>query len=221
MINRKTLEYNITNEGGVSDTYRVLKNIAGLWLLQECTKVWSSEKVYSYNELIKLAKSAEPLKTVIDPDWKGFLSPSSMPDAIAEYCRATKQEAPKTHGEYVRVVLESLALAYRYTQAQLEDASGRSINKIYIVGGGARNSLLNQFAADATGRRVYAGPAEATAIGNLLVQAMAQGRIKDLRHLRNIIRGSIEVKLYDPRDSQPWDEAYVRFLELKKKKGGI
>jgi rhamnulokinase len=218
VINRKTLEYNITNEGGVSDTYRVLKNITGLWLLQECIKAWSSEKVYTYNELIKLAEAVESLKTVIDPDWKGFLSPSSMPDAIAEYCRATEQEAPKNHGEYVRVILESLALAYRYTIAQLEDASGKGINRIYIVGGGARNTLLSQLAADATGRRVYAGPAEATAIGNLMVQAMARGRIRDLTQLREIVRGSIDVELYEPRESQPWDEAYLRFQELKKKK---
>jgi len=218
VINRKTLEYNITNEGGVSETYRVLKNITGLWILQECIRAWSAEKVYTYNELINLAEAAERLKMVIDPDWKGFLRPSSMPEAIAEYCRATKQKAPKTHGECVRVALESLALAYRYTKAQLEDASGKEINRIYIIGGGARNSLLNQLVADATGRRVYAGPAEATAIGNLLIQAMARGRIRDLSQLRSIVRGSIDVKLYEPREPQPWDEAYIRFRDLKKKK---
>ena len=214
LINSKTLQYNITNEGGVAGTYRILKNISGLWLLQECRRAWAAERVYSYDELEKLGGEAEPLKIIIDPDWGGFLAPPSMPGAIASYCKMTKQRAPRTHGEFVRAVLEGLVLAYRRTLGQLEDAAGKRLNKIHIVGGGSRNALLSQLAADATSRRVYTGPAEATAFGNILIQAIARGRVRDLKHIRRIVRGSSEIKLYEPTDSQNWDEAYKRFLNL-------
>jgi len=215
VINEASRRNNITNEGGVNHTYRVLKNIAGLWLLQECRRAWERERSYGYDELVALAEAAEPHVAVIDPDWVGFLNPPSMPDAIAYYCRKTGQEPPRSHGEIIRVALESLALAYRHTLAQLEEASGKRIRRIHIVGGGSRNRLLSRLAADATGRRVHAGPAEATAIGNLLVQAMAGGRVKDLPHLRRIVRGSTEIMEYEPGDPGAWDEAYTRFIELK------
>ncbi|MCX6649793.1 MAG: rhamnulokinase [Candidatus Bathyarchaeota archaeon] len=215
VINEASNRDNITNEGGVSHTYRVLKNIAGLWLLQECRRAWGSG--HSYDELVALAEAAKPHVAVIDPNWAGFLNPPSMPDAIASYCRKTGQEPPRGHGEITRVALESLALAYRHTLAQLEEASGGRINRIHIVGGGSRNRLLSRLAAEATGRRVYAGPAEATAIGNLLVQAMAGGRVKDLRHLRRIVRDSTEVTEYEPGDPEAWDETYTKFIELKEK----
>jgi len=215
VINNTSHRHNITNEGGVSHTYRVLKNIAGLWLLQECRRAWEHEKRYGYDEFAALAEAAEPHRAVIDPDWTGFLNPSSMPEAIVCYCKKTGQTPPQSHGETIRVVLESLALAYRQTLTQLEEASGRSIRRIHIVGGGSRNQLLSRLVAEATGRRVYAGPAEATAIGNLLVQAMAEGRVKDLTHLRRIVRGSTRIEEYEPGDPEAWDEAYTRFIKLK------
>jgi rhamnulokinase len=215
IINEASHRNNITNEGGINHTFRVLKNIAGLWLLQECRRSWEPERSYEYNELVALAKVAEPHVAVINPDWAGFLNPPSMPEAIVAFCRKTGQEPPRNHGETIRVVLESFALAYRHTLAQLEEASGRRIRRIHIVGGGSRNQLLSTLAADATGRLVYAGPAEATAIGNLLVQAMAGGRVKDLRHLRRIVRDSTEITEFEPGDLSLWDEAYTKFIELK------
>lgn len=213
IINEASSRNNITNEGDVGHTYRVLKNIAGLWLVQECRRAWGSH--YGYDELVALAEATEPHAAVIDPDWHGFLNPPSMPDAIASYCQKTGQEPPRSHGEVIRTALESLALAYRHTLAQLEEASGRRIRRIHIVGGGSRNRLLSRLAADAIGKRVYAGPAEATAMGNLLVQAMANGRVKDLPHLRRIVRGSTEIEEYEPGDPDAWDEAYTKFVKLK------
>jgi len=213
VINTVSARNNVTNEGGVGHTYRVLKNIAGLWLVQECRRAWGGG--YGYDELTALAEAAKPHVAVIDPDWHGFLNPPSMPDAIADYCKKTRQNTPCNHGETIRIALEGLALAYRHTLHQLEEASGKRVERIHIVGGGARNGLLNRFATDATGRRVYAGPAEATAIGNLLVQAMATGRVRDLNHIRSIVRGSTEIAEYEPGEAGAWDEAYEKFRELK------
>ncbi|MGD0805616.1 MAG: rhamnulokinase family protein [Candidatus Bathyarchaeia archaeon] len=215
IINKASNRYNITNEGGVNHTFRVLKNIAGLWLLHECRRAWESYRSYSYDELVALAEASEPHVAIIDPDWAGFLNPPSMPEAIATYCKKSGQEPPQSHGETTRVVLESLALAYRHTLTQLEQASDNRIRRIHIVGGGSRNRLLNRLTADATGRSVHSGPAEATAIGNLLVQAMAGGRVKDLPQLRRIVRDSTEIKEYEPSDPGGWDEQYTKFIELK------
>ena len=216
IVNAASLRYNITNEGGVEDTYRVLKNIGGLWLLQECRRAWGSGE--SYDELIALAEAAGPHVAVIDPDWHGFLNPLSMPDAIVGYCTKTGQKPPQGHGEIIRIALEGLALAYRHTLTQLEEATARRIRRIYIVGGGSRNGLLSRFAADSTGRQVYAGPAEATAIGNLLVQAKAMGRVRDLNHIRKIVRGSSDILEYEPGDTRAWNEAYNKFTELREMK---
>jgi len=215
IINEASLRHNITNEGGVEGTYRVLKNIGGLWFLQECRRIWGG---WGSDELVTLAEGAKPHVAVIDPDWHGFLNPPSMPDAIVEYCSKTGQSTPKTRGEIVRVVLEGLALAYRSTLSQLEESVGRKINRINIVGGGSRNTLLSQFAADAMNKPVYAGPAEATAIGNLLMQAKATGRVRDLDHIRKIVRASTEIVEYEPRDAPGWEDAYTKFTELKELK---
>jgi rhamnulokinase len=212
IINEASLRHNITNEGGVEGTYRVLKNIGGLWMLQECRRIWGG---VSYDELVSLAERAKPHVAVIDPDWHGFLNPPSMPEAIAGYCAKTRQNIPKTHGEIIRTALEGLALAYRSTLTQLEEAAEKRINRINIVGGGSRNALLSQFAADAMDKPVYAGPAEATAIGNLLVQAKATGRVRDLDHIRKIVRASTEISEYTPRDAPGWEDAYTKFTELK------
>lgn len=215
IINEASLRHNITNEGGVEGTYRVLKNIGGLWFLQECRRIWGG---VGYDELVALAEGARPHVAIIDPDWHGFLNPPSMPDAIVDYCAKTGQSKPKTRGEIVRVVLEGLALAYRSTLTQLEEASKRRIHRINIVGGGSRNALLSQFAADAMDKPVYAGPAEATAIGNLLIQAKATGRVRDLDHIRKIVRSSTEIVEYTPRDAPGWEDAYTKFTELKELK---
>jgi rhamnulokinase len=215
IIDEKTFEYNIANEGGICGTFRVLKDIMGLWLLQECRKEWAKNREYSYRELTELAENTAPIETVIDPDCPEFLNPVSMTQAIEGYCRATGQPVPREVGQFAHTILRSLALAYRYTLGQFEEISGQVIEQIHIIGGGSQNQLLCQFTADATGLPVYAGPAEATAIGNILVQAMAFGRISSLRELREVVRRSFNLKLYEPRRTPDWDEAYGRFSELK------
>ncbi len=213
VINARSLAANYTNEVGVSRTIRFLKNIAGLWLLQECRREWMLEgSEYSYEELARMAADARPFSATIDPD--AFLEPGGMPDKIARHCAASGQAAPETHGEYARAILESLALRYRQVLENLEALSGRSIKVIHIVGGGSRNTLLNQFVADCTGRRVVAGPSEATAIGNILVQAMGAGELANLDEIRQVVRDSFELATFEPRPSEDWDRAWQRYLEI-------
>jgi rhamnulokinase len=216
IITGKTLSYNITNEGGICGTFRVLKNIAGLWLLQECRREWIKTREYAYSELVKMAESSAPLATIIDPDRPEFLNPGSMPLEIAKFCAVTGQPVPQDISQFVRVILASLAVAYRYTLEQLEEISGRDIKQIHIIGGGSQNSLLCQFTADATGLPVCAGPAEATAIGNILVQAMAFSKISSLDELRKVVKRSFVMNTYEPQRTSYWDEAYQRFLKLKR-----
>ncbi len=208
-------EYNFANEGGVCGTFRVLKNIKGLGLLQRCRKKWANTQAYSYTQLTKMAEDVIPFRSIIDSNRPEFSYPVDMPLAIEEFCRVTHQPIPQDTGQFVRLILESLALAYRYTLEQLKEISDKDIEKIHIVGGGVQNYLLCQFTADATGLPVYAGPIEATAIGNILVQAMAFGRISSLEELREVVRHSFGFKLYEPQHTLDWDEAYGRFLKLK------
>jgi rhamnulokinase len=215
IINEKTLKYNFANEGGVCGTFRVVKNLIGLWLLQGCRKQWEHTHEHSYDELIKMAEDTVPFPTIIDPNRAEFLNPADMTLAIENFCRATGQPPPQSIGESVRTILESLALAYRQTLEQLEEISGRNIERIHVVGGGSQNYLLCQFLANATGLPVIAGPAEATAIGNILVQAMAFGRISTLEELREIVRRSFPLDSYQPQNNSGWDRAYERFLKLK------
>ena len=215
IINEKTLEYHIANQGGAGGTFMVLKNITGLWLLEQCRREWAKTSAYSAADLVSLAAEAAPLGAAVDPDHPAFLSPPSMPQAIAGYCRERGQAVPETPGQFVRVILESLALAYRHTLERLEEVSGRQYARIHIVGGGSQNGLLCQFAADATGRPVYAGPAEATSMGNILVQAMAIGRIADLSQLREVVRGSVKVKTFTPRTDSYWDRMYRKSVQLR------
>jgi rhamnulokinase len=215
LINSKALEYNYTNEGGVGGTIRFLKNIMGLWLVQECRRQWLKDgHEHSYAELTQMAGEADALQSLVNPDHGPFLSPGDMPNKIAEFCRKTGQPVPSSPGEFVRACLDSLALAYRKTLDGLEDIVGRKIGVIHIVGGGVQNELLTQMTADACGKEVVAGPIEATAIGNILVQAMATGDIKSLADTRAIVRSSFDVKRYRPRHTGPWDEAYERFRKL-------
>jgi sugar (pentulose or hexulose) kinase len=215
VINAKSLAYNYTNEGGVGGTFRFLKNIMGLWLIQECRRHWVKEgHDHGYGELTQMAGRAKPFAMVIDPDHKPFLSPGDMPGKIERFCRDTRQRCPTTRGEFVRTCLEGLALTYRKTLEGLEDVLGRKIQRIHVVGGGSQNELLNQMTADACGREVIAGPVEATAAGNVLVQAMATGDVKALADAREVVRASFDVKRYEPQQAKQWADAYARYREV-------
>jgi len=215
IINDKSLAYNYTNEGGVSGRIRFLKNIMGMWPIQECRRQWAAEgEDISYARLTDLAAAAPPFVTMIDLDYHPILSPGDMPAKIERFCREKGQKVPADRGQMIRALLESLALSYRRTLEGMEDVLGRRIGVIHIVGGGSQNALLNQMTADACGRTVLAGPVEATAAGNVLVQAMAVGLIKDLDHLRQVVRDSFEVRRYEPRDTAKWDAQYARYREL-------
>ena len=172
-LTEKALEYNFTNEGGVFGTWRLSKNIMGLWLVQECRRTWAHQgEELSYDEITRLASEAKPFLAVIDPDDTVFLHPGDMPERIRKYCAETNQAVPQTKGEIIRVALESIALKYRWVLERLEELTGKQFAPIHIIGGGTKNRLLNQFAADATERVVVTGPVEATAIGNILMQAI-------------------------------------------------
>ena len=215
IINEKTYQYCFGSQGGAFGTFIVVKNITGLWLLQECRREWAKTRDYGYDELMKMAEDTASSGAVIDPDHPDFLMPTSMPAAIAGFCRQTGQPVPESAGQFVRVIFESLALAYRHTLEMLEDVVGRKLAPLHIVGGGSQNRLLCQFAADATGVPVYAGPVEATAIGNILVQAVALGRLSSVAGIREVVRRSFRPDLYQPKPNPYWDEAYARFLKLK------
>jgi rhamnulokinase len=214
VISEKSMESNFTNEGGVGGTIRFLKNVTGLWLVQGCRKAWAKDGPLSYEDLVGAASGAPGFSALIDPDDPGFLNPPDMPDAVIDFCRRTGQKAPESRAAMVRALLESLALKYRHVIDQLRLVLGHPIEKIHVIGGGSRNELLCRFTADATGLPVVAGPAEATAIGNILVQAMAMGLVSSPAEMRAIIRGSFELKTYQPTDTAAWDAAYARFREV-------
>jgi rhamnulokinase len=215
LISEKTLEYNFTNEGGVGDTIRFLKNIMGLWLVQECRRSWErAGLVYTYEELTRLAEAAPPFAALVDPDHPSFWLPPSMPAALGEFCKRTGQPAPTEPGAVVRCALESLALRYRWVLERLEELLGRRIDVIHVVGGGCQNALLNQLTADACNRPVAAGPVEATAIGNVLVQMIGLGALGSLADGREVVRRSFEVTTFEPRQPERWAEPYQRFLRL-------
>lgn len=215
LITPAVQQYNFTNEGGVAGTFRLLKNVMGLWIVQECRRYWAAQgEEFTYDELTHLAAGAPALRTLIDPDDRRFLAPGDMPRKIAAFARETGQPEPETVGEYVRCVLESLALKYRMVIEQLEEVTGRPLRVLHVVGGGSRNKLLNRFTAGATGRHVLAGPVEATAMGNLAVQAIAHGALGDLGEARSLIRRSVALEESAPADRALWDDAYGRFLKL-------
>lgn len=204
-----------TNEGGVDETIRFLKNVGGLWLLQECQRQWQREgQSFTWPQLIAQAEAAPPLRSLVDPDAPDFLNPGDMPAAIRAYCRRTRQPEPLTVGALVRCCLESLALKYRWVVQKLEELSGRTLDTIRIVGGGSRNRLLCQITADACRRRVVAGPVEATALGNILVQAVALGQIRSIAAGRAAVAASEERAVFEPQLSGDWDAAIVAFEAL-------
>ncbi len=210
------LKAQFTNEGGVNRTTRFLKNISGLWLVQEVRRAFAAEaREYDYAELTRLAGEAEAFRTLVDPDHEPFGSPGGMPDKLRDFARSTGQPEPQDAGQLVRCCLESLALTYRRTLNNLQKVLGRKSQVIHIVGGGARNELLNQMTADACGLPVVAGPFEATAIGNVLVQAMGGGDVKDLAEIRRVVTASYRPKTFEPTDTARWDEADQRYLKLR------
>jgi rhamnulokinase len=215
LINEQVQRYNFTNEGGVGGTIRFLKNVMGLWLVQECRRAWErAGQNYSYADLMQLAAAAPPFVSLVDPDDAGFILPASMPAALADFCRRTGQPAPTEPGAVVRCALESLALRYRWVLERLEELLGRRLDVIHIVGGGCQNTLLCQLAADACNRRVLAGPVEATAIGNVLVQALGLRLLGSLAEAREVVRQSFEVVPYEPQNPGAWQGPYGRFLQL-------
>ncbi len=210
-INDLVRQFDYTNEGGVEDSTRLLKNIAGLWLVQECQRIWAGQgNELNWRELVSLAEQAQPLRSIIPPDHSGFLAPKNMPQAITDYCTKTNQATPESNGDVIRCALESIAMRYRAVLNQLEEIIGNKINTIHIVGGGSQNDLLNQFAADATGRDVVAGPVEATAIGNLSAQMIAAGNFNSMAEARKMIQQNFPTKSFAPQNVDAWDEAYEK-----------
>ncbi|MCR4439117.1 MAG: rhamnulokinase family protein [bacterium] len=215
MISELSLQGNFTNEGGVGGTIRFLRNTMGLWLLQRCRRDWErSGRSMSYDELVALAKDAQPFATLVDPDDASFLNPPDMPAAIRDFALKTGQQPPQSKGGFVRCVLESLALKYRFLVERLRFITGVQPEVLHIVGGGSQNELLNQFTADATGLPVLAGPVEATALGNIAVQAIATGQLASLAEARELIARSFPLKEYRPQHRAAWDEAYGRAAPL-------
>ncbi len=215
VINEQSLAFDFTNEGGVGGTFRFLKNITGLWLVQECRRTWArQDEEFSYDDLTQMAAQATPLQSIVDPDYPEFLKPGDMPARIRAFCEMTDQPVPQSKGAVIRCALESLALKYRWVLERLEEILGCRLEPIHIVGGGTQNWLLNQFAAGATGRRVVIGPIEATAAGNVITQMMALGHIASLEEGRQVVRNSFEVATYEPAGGAEWEEAYGRFLTM-------
>jgi rhamnulokinase len=215
VINDQVLARNFTNEGGVGQTIRLLKNISGLWLVQECRRVWNqSGRSWNWEDLNALSAAAPSLVSFINPDASDFLAPENMPEAIRQFCRRTGQPLPADEGAVLRCALESLALKFRHVLAMCEDLGGGRIETIHIVGGGTRNRQLCQAAADACGRRVLSGPVEATAIGNIMMQAVSAGDVGSIAEAREVIRRSFPVETYQPHNTAAWDEAYGRAVKI-------
>jgi rhamnulokinase len=215
LITDATFAANLTNEGGIDGTVRLLRNVDGLWLLHECRQAWRAQgHDWDFPELVRMAEDSPPLRSFVDPNDPRFLAPGDVPDRIRSFCAESSQAVPEDAGAVVRCVLESLALKHGQTIRSLAEATGAAPPEVHVVGGGARNALLCQWTADAAGLRVLAGPAEATAIGNLAAQAIALGELSSLADARAVIRASFEPTVYEPADSSAWLEAAERFERL-------
>ncbi len=217
VINSEALGANFTNEVGVCDTIRFLKNLSGLWVIQELRRVWAEQgHEYTWDEMAELALLSEPFRVFVDPGDESFLAPGDMPARIKAYCRHTGQEEPESHGQILRAAYEGLALLYADTYDDLEKITGRTLTALRIVGGGCCNKTLNQFAADATGRQVVTGPIEATAIGNIVMQMLAMGDIQSLEAGREVIRNSFveEMQEFEPQDSEAWKKALKEWRKI-------
>ncbi|HSD84468.1 MAG TPA: rhamnulokinase family protein [Anaerolineae bacterium] len=215
IVNAQSLKYNFTNEGGVNGTWRFSKNIMGLWPVQECRRTWArAGEELSYAEITQLAAGADPFQSIIDVDTADFFQPGDMPARIQQYCAHTQQPVPESKGAIIRCVLESLALKYRWVLDRLEEMLGYRLEPIHIIGGGTQSYLLNQLTANATARTVIAGPIEATAIGNVLLQAVALGQLTSLEEARAVVRHSFKPETYEPHTSAKWDVAYQKLQTL-------
>jgi len=220
IITPKSLELNFTNEGGIAGTVRILKNIMGLWLLEQCRQSWAAGGAdVPLEALLPAAAASKPFRSLVDPDHPRLLHPDSMPEALSGLARGAGEPVPDTPGAFARCILESLALRYRQTLEELGQISGAAIRTIHIIGGGSQNELLCRFTAGATGLPVVAGPAEATALGNIMVQAMARGRIRTPGEIRQVLRASFELGQYLPEDTPVWDAQYRRFLDVCRRTG--
>ena len=214
IINQKSYNMNFTNEGGIEGTTRFLKNICGMWLLERCRKEWDATQNYSYPELIEAALAVPAFRSLINPDAPCFANPSSMIEAIRHYCLETNQPVPETYGEITRCIFDSLALRYKQVFGYLQDMAPFNIEKLHIIGGGSKNNQLNQFTCNAVGVPVVAGPSEGTAIGNIMLQAKANGLVKDIAEMRQLISTSIETALFTPEQPEAWEEAYQKYLNV-------
>jgi len=215
LINAESQAANFTNEGGYGGTTRFLKNVVGLWILQECRRSWEAEgRIFDYSELTNLATRAPALVSIIDPADERFVKPGGMPQKIEAFCRETNQPIPDCPGAFVRCIFESLALMYRRQLSNIESLTGRTIRTLHIVGGGSQSPLLNQFSANATGRQVIAGPVEGTAIGNILIQAITANQLGSLNALRECVAASFPVTAFSPEDEETWAEAFRRFESM-------
>jgi sugar (pentulose or hexulose) kinase len=214
LINADTLRFNFTNEGGAAGTIRLLKSLNGMWIIQECQRAWAAAgDVLSYAEICRLAADAPPFVAVIDTDAGDFMAPGDMPAHIRDYCRRTGQSVPDSIGSMARTVFEGLAFKYRWVLEKLEQTLGRRPVTLHIVGGGSQNRLLNQFTADAIGRPVIAGPAEAASLGNILMQMIAMGYVSSLSEARRLVARCFSTETYEPQATGAWDAAYPRFLD--------
>jgi len=217
VVSETSFKMNFTNEGGVDGTIRFLKNITGMWLLEQCRKEWEATGVkYSYGEIVELSTKAAAFRSLIDPDAADFANPESMTDAIVAYCKKTGQPTPDDHSAIIRCIFDSLALKYKYVLNCLQQVAPFGISRLHVIGGGSQNKLLNQFTANATGIEVVAGPSEATAIGNAMLQAKGLGIVDSLWEMRKIISNSYALETFKPENTAEWEREYQRFLKLLK-----
>lgn len=215
IITEESFLMNYTNEGGVDGTTRFLKNITGMWLLEQCRKEWEKQgKSYTYPEIVRMAETAAGFQSFVDSDDASFAHPESMIKAIADYCNRTGQKAPETDAQYIRCIFESLALKYKYVLEKLKQLAPFPIEKLHVIGGGAQNKLLNQFTANSIGIPVVAGPSEATAIGNIMMQAKAIGIVNSLQEMRSVIKASVTPDVYTPANKEEWEKAYEKFITI-------
>jgi rhamnulokinase len=213
IISQQSFNLNFTNEGGIEGTTRFLKNITGMWLLEQCRKEWESQGTsYTYDEIVRMSDSVEGFQFIIDPDYEIFANPPSMVEAIRWYCWDFYRRVPANHAEYIRCIFDSLALKYKYVLNRLRQVAPFAIERLHVIGGGSQNKLLNQLIANSTGLPVIAGPSEATAIGNVMVQAKGLGIVKSLNEMRSIIGNSVSLQTFYPQNSEQWEEPYKRHL---------
>lgn len=216
-VSDSAYKYNFTNEGGVCDKIRFLKNVMGLWIVQESRRQWAREgKDYSFSDLGEAAWEAEPFQCFIDPDYEDFATPGNMPKKIRQYCEKTGQYVPETVGEIIRCVVQSLAFKFRMVAEAIEEITGEPLKAVHMMGGGIQDTMLCRFTASATGKTVLAGPIEATSTGNALIQFMALGKIKDLTEGRKIVKNSFPITTYEPEDSDVWNKAYEEYKKIVK-----